>query len=98
MIQKFLSLLQKKSRFLFFSRKIRSLTDFKIFVDFSEFSNNFETNEKNACERHHAEKQKCLLICFYNRKIAFAGNLLEINQIKSEIISFMRIRIVFHEI
>ena len=56
MIKIFLLLLQKKSIFLFFSHKIRSLIDFKIFVDFSKFSNNFETNEKNVYERQHVKK------------------------------------------
>ena len=51
MIEELLLLLQKKSKFPFFSHEIRSLTNFKIFVDFSEFSKNFETNKKNVCER-----------------------------------------------
>ena len=44
------------------------------------------------------KEKKHLLSCLYNRKIAFAWNFSEIDQIKFEIISFIKIRIVFHEI
>ena len=44
------------------------------------------------------KEKKLLLFCLYNRKIAFAWNFSEIDQIKSEIISLMKIRTVFHEI
>ena len=44
------------------------------------------------------KEKKLLLTCLYNRQIAFAGNFSEIDQIRSEIILFMKIRTVFHEI
>ena len=46
MIEEFLSLLQKQVKIFIFFAWIRLLIDFKVFVDFSKFSNNFETNKK----------------------------------------------------
>ena len=43
-------------------------------------------------------KKKNLLFCLYNRKIAFVWDFSEIDQIKFEIILFMKIWIVFYEI
>ena len=44
------------------------------------------------------KKKKLLLFYLYNRKTVFTWNFSEINQIKSKIILFMKIRNVFHEI
>ena len=44
------------------------------------------------------KEKKLLLFCLYNRKTAFAWNFFEIDQIKSEVISFMKIRTVSHKI
>ena len=44
------------------------------------------------------KEKKFLLSCLYNRKIAFTWNFFKIDQIKSEIISFMKIRIVSQKI
>ena len=44
------------------------------------------------------KEKKLLLFCFYNRKIVNVWNFFEIDQIKFEIILFMKIRVVFHEI
>ena len=44
------------------------------------------------------KEKKFLLSCLYNRKTAFAWNFFEIDQIRSEIISLMKIRTVFLKI